>query len=227
MDVNFYIPSESYVVLNKKTWMPEIKLLRFLLISGPKGLLLHCSSKYDFARVSIPESACQVLLENKSLTASFVNHWLEPYKKIAIEELTSNAETVNVSFLLSSACGYATKNGQYIILFDQNTLQVDPFSDTSLSLKFSLPFNTNQTVLMASEDYIGKSEDIISFMLYTKEQLLQIDCVYKNQLFYIQRLLPVSEMAFQKYFEEGHPLDFIYKRIIGKKSRLKSLLNSD
>ena len=226
MAINFYIPSESYIVLNKDTWMPEIQRIRFSLIQGVNGIMLHGSINDCYTRSEIPESMCQALLDNNDLTVSTVNKQLEPYKKAAVERLTSYDNMVNVSILLSSARGYVTKNGQHVILFDQNALQADPFNDMS-SLRFFMPFHTRQALLLTSEEYITRPGDALSFMLYTKEQLLQINCTYKDGLFYMQNLSPVSDMSFQQYFEAGQSLDFIYKRITGKKGRLKSLVNNE
>ena len=228
--IDFYIPSETRLVYHTDTSALETRVFRFGFFvayeeSKPTWSLL-CDAKTERYSLPIPDTVCQTLSEKEELTPAFVDQTLLSYKNKLIDLLLKeNNKQINLSEFLSAARGYVKKNENILFLFNQNTLQVDKFCNPTTP-RFYMPIETtNNTLLVTSEEYLTRKNETLQFILFQDNMALEVDCLYQNNLFYIQRIYVLKQDKYQDLFKNIASLNTIHNKMSGQKNRLAILLD--
>lgn len=220
--VNFYIPSESQVLLDLETFYVKSITYRFCIETIDSALHLRISSNTDTKTERIPDSMLQKihdLAQHNKLTHAAVDQMLIPIKKKLIMQLPAE-KMMNLSRLFASANGYAWKDGKPAMLFAKGSLQLDMFHDIS-SLCFTVSFqNTDHVIVLTSEEHILREREQIIFLMFADNIIYRATAIAENKSFYLQTITEIPMDQYQSLFQQNLSLIEIYRHFTYKKNRL-------
>lgn len=230
--VNYYIPSESQIILDTETANVQSSAYHFMLWTDTffEKLFLNLQENLDCASEEVPDEICQKIcrLHSKNqLTHAAVNQLLTPLKQSLIRRsMQDQVKThINVSQILATARGYVIKDGKPIAIFTRGSLSLNQFDDV-FSLRFTIAAeDTSKVAILTSREYMLRSNEHSLFVLYTDFGMYEVTATVDKEMFYLQHITEAQEMLHQDMFKAEMPLYAIIKRFTERKSRLSGLLN--
>ena len=224
--VNYYIPSESQLLLNPETSYMEVQICQFQLETEDNALFLRILTASATKSMIVPADICQDIIDrNKQnrLTNAYVNQVLYPVKSKLLQQIPLKDDMINLSQLLYAATGYSSKNNMPVAIFAAGAMRMDVFKDI-YSLCFTLSLNdTSKILLISSEEHIMRDQERVVFTFIVDDVVYKAIAVSKNRTFQLQQITKNSEMQYRELFQNNEPLNNIYNKFTAKKSRLSLL----
>lgn len=216
--INVYIPSEFHRIINTSSGAiyDDIRY-RFQVLQDNDTYYLQLKNNGNTS--IIPSETINRIIEdtrrNPKAILYYINYHLQTLKNKLIAESMPSSNYQRLDILLDTAKGYAEKDESIILFYDAFCLQPNLLKrngDASFSIE-------NHIYKTADDNYINSGTQTF-FCYCTNNQLLKINTAFKDGLFYIASIVPLSDMKYLSLYQQNKGAADIYAVHTNKKRTL-------